>query len=38
MYLADRVVLLQSGQLVADAAPDKIVPQILKAVQTPKIS
>jgi ABC-type bacteriocin/lantibiotic exporter with double-glycine peptidase domain len=36
MYLADRVLLLKEGQLLADADPEKIVPQILKAAQTTK--
>lgn len=38
MYLADRVLLLKDGQLLADADPDKIVPQILKAAQSTKVS
>lgn len=38
MYLADRLILLQAGQLAADAPPDKLVPQILNAVQSSKVS
>lgn len=38
MYLADRVLLLKDGQLLADTEPEKIVPQILKAAQSTKAS
>ena len=38
MYLADRLILLQAGQMLADSAPDELVPKILNAAQTAKVS
>lgn len=35
MYLADRLILLKDGQMLADAEPEKLVPQILKAARMP---
>lgn len=38
MYLADRLILLKDGQVLADAKPDDLVPQILNAAQMSKVS